>query len=163
MKYITASIALATILLSSCASIISDSQYPVSLTSSPAGCKVTVKKNGSVVHQGVTPSTVTLAASRGFFSPAKYQVEFSKKGLPTQTVQLTADIDGWYLGNVLFGGLPGLLIVDPATGAMWKLPENVNVSLTPLSSLRHEDGKTLRIVDRESIPSSIEDQLVAIR
>lgn len=106
---------------------------------------------------------VTLPASGGFFSPAKYQVEFTKKGAPMQTVPLTADIDGWYFGNILFGGLIGMLIVDPATGAMWKLPENVNTSLTSLASVTSENGRTLKIVDRSAIPSNVESQLIALR
>ena len=106
---------------------------------------------------------VTLSARGGFFTPAKYQVEFSKKGGPTQTVPLTADIDGWFFGNILFGGLIGILIVDPATGAMWKLPENVNTTWAPLASVTSENGKTLNIVDRSSVPASLESQLIALR
>jgi hypothetical protein len=151
------------VLLSSCASIVSKSEYPVSLTSSPTGCKVAVKKNGTTVYQGVTPSIVTLSASNGFFQPASYYIEFTKKGVATQTIPLTADIDGWYFGNILFGGPIGILIVDPATGAMWKLPENVNATMTSLASVTGDNGKTLRIADRSSVPSSIQDQLIAIR
>jgi len=35
----------------------------------------------------------------------------------------------WYLaGNIVFGGIAGWLIVDPLTGAMWRLsPKEVNV------------------------------------
>jgi hypothetical protein len=150
------------VLFSSCASIVSKSEYPVSLTSSPSGAKVTVKKNGISVYQGLTPSMVTLSASNGFFQPAKYQVEFTKNGAPTQTIPLTSDIDGWYFGNILFGGLIGMLIVDPATGAMWKLPENVNASMTSMASVTSENGKTIIIVDRKSVPAGIQDQLIAI-
>ena len=150
------------VLFSSCASIVSKSEYPVTLTSAPTGAKVTVKKNGISVYQGLTPSIVTLSASNGFFQPAKYQVEFTKNGAPTQTIPLTANIDGWYFGNILFGGLIGMLIVDPATGAMWKLPQNVNVSLTSLASVTSDNGKTITIVDRKSVPASIQDQLIAI-
>ena len=38
-------------------------------------------------------------------------------------------MDGWYAGNILIGGLLGLLIIDPATGSMWKLDESVQVAL----------------------------------
>lgn len=151
------------LLFSSCASIVSKSQYPVSLTSSPSGCNVVVKKDGAIVHQGTTPTMVSLSAKSGFFQAAKYEVQYSKKGLPTQTVQLSSQVDGWYFGNLLFGGLVGLLIVDPATGAMWSLPENVNVSLASVASLENEHGKTLRIVDKSSIPANLESQLVAVR
>ena len=40
-------------------------------------------------------------------------------------------MDGWYIGHILFGGLIGFLIIDPATGSMWKLNESVHVSFGP--------------------------------
>jgi hypothetical protein len=40
-------------------------------------------------------------------------------------------MDGWYIGNILFGGVIGFLIVDPATGAMWKLGDPVYGNLAP--------------------------------
>ena len=152
------------LLFTSCASIVSKSEYPVALTSSPSGCQVSVKNaSGLVIHQGMTPSMVTLPASAGFFQAAKYQVEYSKKGLPSQTVTLSASIDGWYFGNLLFGGLIGMLIVDPATGAMWKLPENVNASVTPIATLSSGNGKTIKIVDKATIPAHLQSQLIAVR
>lgn len=150
-------------MLVSCASIVSKSEYPVSLMSSPSGAQVQVKKNGNVIHQGTTPSTVTLSASSGFFTPAKYEVVFSKKGQPQQIVPLTAGIDGWYFGNILFGGFVGLLIVDPATGAMFKLPESVNVSFATVASIEGNNGKIMHVVDRSELPKELESQLVALR
>lgn len=38
-------------------------------------------------------------------------------------------MDGWYVGNIIFGGLIGLLLVDPITGAMWKLPDTAQGNL----------------------------------
>ena len=152
------------LLFSSCASIVSKSQWPVSLTSSPAGCQVAVKNSSGVaIHQATTPSIVTLPSSAGFFQAAQYQVEFSKKGLPTQTVPLSANLNGWYFGNILFGGPLGILIVDPASGAMWKLPESVNASLSSIATLSNGNGKTVKIVDKASIPADLQKQLIAIR
>ena len=34
-------------------------------------------------------------------------------------LEITPDFNGWYIGNILFGGLIGMIIVDPATGDMW--------------------------------------------
>lgn len=115
----------------SCASIVSKSDWPVTLNSNPAGAKVVVKKeDGTAVHQATTPTTVTLHSSQGYFKAAKYTAEFSKKGYPTQTVPITAKVNGWYYGNILFGGLGGLLIVDPVSGAMYKLDETVTADLS---------------------------------
>ena len=153
----------AAIMMTSCASILSKSEYPVSLMSSPAGAKVQVKKNGMVVHEGTTPSTITLSASSGFFTAAKYEVIFSKKGYPQQTIPLTADIDGWFFGNILFGGLIGILIVDPATGAMFKLPESVNAHFASVASIEGNNGKVVHIVDHSTLPAEIKAQLLAVR
>lgn len=151
------------LLLANCASIVSKSNYPVTINSNPVGAKFLVKKSsGEVVHQGVTPSTVTLKSSRGYFQPEKYTLEFDKKGHPKQTVELAAGMNGWYVGNVVFGGLIGLVIVDPITGAMWKLDDKVEANLTPLATLDNGTGKKLRVVDRRSLPAGMERSLVAL-
>lgn len=151
------------LLLANCASIISKSQYPVSISSNPAGATVKVKNSkGEVIHQANTPTLVTLKSSDGYFKPAKYSMEFSKKGSPSQTVQVTAGLNGWYFGNVVFGGLIGLVIVDPATGAMWRLEDKVDAHLQPLATLNTGDGRKLQVVDRKAVPSELEHKLVAM-
>lgn len=115
-----------------CASIVSKSQYPVMINSNPSGATVTIKnKRGVDVQKATTPATVTLAASAGFFSPANYSFQFEKEGCFPASTSLSAGMDGWYIGNILFGGLIGILIVDPATGAMWKLDDTVYGNLSP--------------------------------
>ena len=44
---------------------------------------------------------------------------------------LVGQLDEMYWGNCLIGGLIGMLLIDPATGAMYKLQENIWVNLTP--------------------------------
>jgi hypothetical protein len=37
-------------------------------------------------------------------------------------------VNGWYVGNVILGGMIDLLVVNPATGAMWTLtPKDLNL------------------------------------
>ena len=71
---------------------------------------------------GQTPMRVDLKSSDGYFSRAEYYVELVKAGYKPITVPVTFKIEGWYFANILLGGLIGMVIVDPATGAMWKLP-----------------------------------------
>ena len=54
---------------------------------------------------------------------------FSKEGYEEQSQTLQSSMDGWYWGNFLFGGLIGMLAVDPATGAMYKLPPGKTANL----------------------------------
>ncbi len=115
-----------------CASIVSNSNYPVTVNSNPADALVTVKnKSGVDVYRGPTPTTVTLSAKNGYFSSANYSFNFEKEGYLPSSVPLSANMDSWYIGNILFGGLIGFLIVDPATGAMWELDETVYGNLSP--------------------------------
>jgi hypothetical protein len=93
---------------------------------------VTVKdKRGVELHRAVTPTTISLPSDAGFFSPARYTFEFEKEGFGPGLASLGASLDGWYIGNILFGGLIGMLIVDPATGAMWRLSDRVYGNLPP--------------------------------
>ncbi|QDU70068.1 hypothetical protein [Engelhardtia mirabilis] len=111
--------------LASCASIVSKSEYAVRIDTEPTGAAIEiVDRKGERVHRGTAPTTVTLKAKAGFFSSQSYTVNASLPGYEPEVSTLKASLDGWYVGNILFGGLIGWLIVDPATGAMWKLPES---------------------------------------
>ena len=159
------SVILSAFIFSSCATILSDSDYVVQVNSNPseANFKIT-NSTGAVVQTGKTPAAVSLSAKKGFFSGAKYNISFDKPGYATQTVQVSADIDGWYIGNLLFGGFIGFLIVDPMTGAMWKLDPVANASLAKSISLNEESNqKQLHIFTLNQIPQNLKGKLVAIK
>ena len=161
VRHIHIAIAVSVLALAGCASIVSKSEYPVAITSNPLGAEFTVKRaNGIPVANGVTPATIVLSASHGYFKPAKYLIEFRREGV-MQSVPLTAKLDGWYLGNFVFGGLIGLLIVDPATGSMWSLSDTV-VSTFQQSANVDFSKRELRIVNIDSVPFSMRSQLVAL-
>ncbi len=124
-------------LTTGCATIVSKSEYSVGITSTPSNVPFEIKNRaGEIVFRGVTPQSAVLKAGAGYFKGEKYQVTFKPKGKKAkpQTFVLDTTLDGWYLGgNLLFGGLPGYLIVDPITGAMYKLPEKFSVNLDNLN------------------------------
>jgi hypothetical protein len=156
------SIAILALLNAGCASIVSKTVYPVTVTSNPDACRVVIRQNGAVIHEGTTPFQISLKTKGAFFQPATYDVQFSKRGMQTQTLTLTGNLNGWYLGNLLFGGLLGMLVIDPATGAMWRLPENLHAWLNPMASLEDDMGHTIHLVDRASLPEALVSQLVAL-
>jgi len=117
-------------LCNGCASIICKSSGPVTYTSNPSGATVTIKnKNGVEIQRATTPTTVCLPYDNGYFSKARYTLQFEKDGYETLVTQDDAYINGWYWGNIGFGGLIGLLIVDPATGSMWTMADDKAVTL----------------------------------
>lgn len=56
-------------------------------------------------------------------------------------------LSGWYFGNLVFGGLIGMLIVDPLTGAMYNLkPEKIEQPLTASQSEVIRNGEGVLVV-----------------
>ncbi|WP_426781310.1 hypothetical protein [Pseudomonas syringae] len=141
-------IAIAAFAVTGCASIVSDSKYPVAVTSSPSGAAYDIFNEGGVsVRSGVTPDEVTLRAGAGYFDGEKYTVTYRKDGYTSSTQTLESGIDGWYWGNIVIGGLIGMLIVDPATGAMYTLPEKINSTLTvaPVSAISAVERSSVQV------------------
>lgn len=156
----------ATLALGSCASIVSKSRYPVAISSVPVGANITITdKHGKEVFTGVAPAAVTLKSGAGYFSRASYQVKFSKPGFDDKTMTLEADLNGWYFGNIVFGGFIGLLIVDPATGAMYRIHDrDMQGVLAPSAQGFNPADKTnLRIMSLEEIPTSLRDKMVPVQ
>jgi len=126
-------------LLSGCASIVSGGPQVVTINSNPPEAKMTLcnERTGQCLAMGKTPYTATLDRSQGFFTPARYTIKCEKEGYGPAQKTLTAGMNGWYAGNILFGGVIGLLIVDPATGAMWDIKEqNLVMNLAELPPVR---------------------------
>ncbi len=108
-----------------CASIVSGGPQSLPLHSSPPGatCEVSDGRSGAVLQRATAPTMLTLQRDAGFWQPARYRVRCSHPGYRPYETQLVAGMNPWYFGNIVFGGLVGILLVDPATGAMWKIEE----------------------------------------
>ena len=149
-------------LFSGCATIFTKTTYPLFVNTEPSGAKVVItNKKGLEVYSGNTPATMKLKSSSGFFSKAEYYLKFSLQGYDTKIVTVSSSIEGWYWGNILLGGVLGMLIIDPATGAMWKLDTKyVNETLNP--SVGSMNNPELRILDINNIPADWKGYLVKI-
>lgn len=162
-KIKTASIVLSSaILFTSCASIVSKSSYPVSINSAPSEAQIVIKdKKGIEIFSGQTPATLKLKSGSGFFGKARYQVTFNKSGYQTKTVPIEFKLNGWYFGNLLFGGVLGMLIIDPATGAMYKIEtEFLNETLLPTKTTASNE---LRVYNIGEIPAEWKNHLVSLK
>lgn len=121
------------ILHTGCATIVSNQSYPVTFLSEPSGAAIEVKDHKGTVHfSGTTPATAELSAGNGYFTRGRYTVTTKKDGYTPATQQVVASMNGWYWGNILFGGLIGMLIVDPISGAMYQInTPTVTLNMTP--------------------------------
>lgn len=145
------------LLLSSCATIFTKSTYPVSFYSTPAGADIVItNKKGYEIFSGITPTIVPLKSGSGFFSSAEYYVKISKPGYEDHITTITSSLEGWYFGNIFIGGLIGMLIVDPATGAMWTIDQEiVNVGLKPTE-------RSLQVVSLSDIDEKLQNHLISL-
>lgn len=136
----------------------------LTLNSTPSESKIVItNKKGIEIFSGHTPATLKLKSRSGFFGKAQYQVKFMKKGYETKTVPVYFKLDGWYFGNILFGGLIGMLIIDPATGAMYKLDtEFLNETLMKSDTTSSIEKEELKVYTLNNVPAKWKEHLVEI-
>ena len=128
-----------------CASIMSGPSQNVSVQTEPEGAKATLfNKKGEAVSIQQTPFIVALKRSE------KYTLKVEKDQFKPLETPIKKGVNGWYFGNVLFGGMIGLLIVDPATGAIYSFNDPIKVILAPSDS----DKLSLLFVPVVSHPQS---------
>ncbi len=150
--------------ISGCASIVSKIDYPVTITSNPDQATITVvNEDDKEVFRGQTPTTVTLKAGGPFFHACSYTVTFEKEGYEPQTAEIKSELDGWYIGNIIFGGLIGILIIDPLTGAMWSLDTELTVELTEKTPSAVENQVDIQIVMIDDVPDHWKSHMVKIK
>ena len=156
----------ATLLLTnSCATIVSPSTYPVAFASEPAGASFTITDvNGKEFFTGVTPATVSLKPGADYFQKQEYTIKFSKPGFDDKTMTITADINGWYFGNFLFGGLIGLVVVDPITGAMFRINDTQMLAtlVTSGQGMAPPTPGGLQVVSLQDVPATLREKLVPL-
>lgn len=147
---------------SGCATIMGKSEVPVTITSQPDGAEVSIfDRSGKPIHTGITPTTVSLRAGAGYFKSEVYKVRFARAGYQEREAEIERRVNGWYIGgNFVFGGIIGWLVVDPATGAMWKLLDlHVDLHAT-------DDAPTfevsLKFLDLKQVPEDLRVALIPV-
>lgn len=139
-------LAIVCVVSTGCASIVSKSKYPVTIYTEPSAAKVEVRdQDGIVRFIGTSPTTAMLDAGHGYFTRARYTVTASKEGYSSVMTPLQTSIDPWYWGNIAIGGLIGILIVDPITGAMFEIDQPMaTMSLVPTATAVSVDTGRLK-------------------
>lgn len=116
------------LLASSCATIVCGSKQEIKVITSPANAKIIVDGN----FEANTPATIKLARKKS------HTLVIQLDGYKDHEVKLERKFNAWYIGNLAFGGLIGI-IVDPITGAMYKLtPKEVKAELGQTTA--YKDG-----------------------
>lgn len=129
MKIIIKTVLLSAILLTtSCATIISGSRQTIKISSEPSSATIFINE----IEVGKTPLEKSLKRNQ------EYQVLLKLDGYQSYETLISKKFNAWYLGNILFGGIIGL-VIDPITGAMYKLtPKELNANLNSGTAFRTE-------------------------
>jgi hypothetical protein len=134
--------------LAGCATIVHGGPRAISVGSSPSGAKVSIyDRSNQLVQTNTTPFVAQLNPKYGYFKGQSYRLVFELPGHANAEVKLNPELSGWYFGNIVFGGLIGMLIVDPLTGAMYNLtPEKIEQPLSPGQAQVIRERKGLLVV-----------------
>ncbi|WP_267740725.1 PEGA domain-containing protein [Myroides injenensis] len=124
MKKITTLLSLSLLLLStSCATIVSGSKQRIEVNSTPANSTVYIDNK----EVGKTPYNTKLKRNQS------YSLKVTNEGYLPYQIDLQREFNAWFIGNIAIGGLIGI-IVDPITGAMYKL-KPVQYNQTPVEEI----------------------------
>jgi len=167
MRKFVCLLAISTILIGGCATIVGDKTQLVPITSTPSDASILITdERGAELFKGTTPTSVTLQKSDGsYWGKKSFTVKITKAGYETQIIPITAKANGWYIGgNFIFGGLIGWFVVDPFNGGMYKLsPEQITSALG--EKVAHNNNATdgsISIVLIQDVPLSLRSEMKRI-
>jgi len=151
-------------LVGGCASIVHGGSRLLTINTQPPGAKATISKlEGSLVSVTNTPCTVSLDPKRGYFKGQSYRLKLELAGYQTTEIELRSEMSGWYWGNIVFGGLIGMLAVDPVTGSMWNIaPNKIDQPLTSSQTALIRDGKGFVVVLASNLTKTEREAAVKI-
>lgn len=122
----------------SCGTIIQSSTQQVGFSSNPGNASVTI--NGQ--NHGNTPMIIDLKRKDS------HMVVIELEGYQPYETSLTRRTSGWVWGNLVFGGLIGL-VIDASAGGMYKLtPAQIRTELRSEQAevLNDHDGLYIAVV-----------------
>jgi len=111
------------LLFSSCATVMSGAKSAVSYNSKPQGAKIILVDKKGESEVGITPKIVTT-------SNKVKSIIFKMEGYLDEPYPIRGytRFNWWYMGNILLGGIPGM-VVDLITRGYATLPREVEVEL----------------------------------
>lgn len=136
--------------ITGCATIMTGgTNQGIRVGSSPAGARVFIDGRDS----GITP----IASAVDRRDPHEIRIEL--EGYKTYIMKMSPGMNGWYFGNFLIGGAPGM-VVDLIDGAyVIEYPDSVNAVLVPdttgMSSTAIADPTEPRLVPTKPQPGTL--------
>lgn len=119
MKLRTIVVATSVLFTAACATLIHGPEQDLAINSTPAGASITIDGQ----QLGETPAVVRLARNR------EHYLQLDLPGYLPYQMRLSRTTSGWVWGNIVFGGVIGV-VIDASSGAMYRLkPGMVDASM----------------------------------
>ena len=113
-------------LVAACSTIVEGTDQTVTVTSEPEGAVCRLMREGEIVG-AINPTPGSIEVDR---SNDDITVKCDLDGYLTSIGVLPSEFEGMTFGNILFGGIIGV-VVDASTGAASQYPESINVVMIP--------------------------------
>ena len=124
--------------LSGCASLVTvqPAIRTLPVVTNPEGADIYVVdvRSGKLVTDinAKTPYALIVDRDDGYFRRKNYEVRLTMKGYIPEKMELKPGLNSWYFGNIFLGIVPGMLVIDPLTGAMWNYNiDQISVKMFP--------------------------------
>lgn len=128
---------------SGCATIVNGRTQKVTVQTEPSGATASVAGVGSFT----TPAVIPLDRD------TDHVITFTKAGFHDRSVTLKRRLSGWAFGNIIFGGIIGI-VIDAATGDWWYFdPETFIMNMTS-GNLETLGGKAAEQLKKETAPAT---------
>jgi len=113
--------------LSACATLVTKGSQEITFKGIP-GTTVTDTKKNTVIAEIAQNGFATVSLKKRL---SGVDVKATKEGYDPLNIHMGTKIQTWFWGNILFGGIPGI-VIDVATGKMKKFKDTlVDVTLMP--------------------------------
>lgn len=122
-----AALAVATLLLCGCATIIDGTNQEVSFNSNPSGAKCELERKREIIGRFETPQTINIKKTKHDIN-----VTCNMEGFHESKGFMKSKIEDATWGNIVLGGLIGWGI-DSATGSDNKYEKYITITMVPLA------------------------------
>ena len=114
--------------LTGCATIVKGNDQNLAITTDPEGASCSVQRKGMYIAT-VNPTPGSFRVDK---SSAALDLKCTKQGYLNTETQIDSSFQGWFLGNLILGGIVGI-VVDASSGAMNQYQATIALILTPES------------------------------
>jgi len=114
------------ILTSSCATVVKGGSQAITVKTDPPGAACELIRKGTTLGLvNPTPGTAQIGKGAGALD-----ITCKKQGYLDATLSLSSSVQGWTFGNIILGGIVGI-VVDAGSGAMHEYQPEVSMTLLP--------------------------------